>query len=419
MTSASFAWLAHDDAEAEQLRRIVEAFGDKGTLDPIGFGPIRDAVADLLFPGISTIQTRARYFVFVPRIFQALEENQVPPEEFATRLRAEEVRLIHALVAGQRVAGAAWNDPDWLGIIGREAQSKVRNLPSTIYWNGMQAFGIRQFSGSVADYRRRLRAYYRGLDAVQHDEDGDPVGVPPRNWDPHVPEAGQLAGDTESFHLTFEESEYLTAQIRLSQPRSLTSVMLVDDASSDAEAPWEVPTTDNALATLLRDAEHFSLLSHGVQLLYNVLLYERWRTELGAKGENDNEEMVRERASEWAQEVSGRIDELADVAEAFPGFLHRLRGAGARVPGETQRFFQSWIQAATVDPHAAVENADQAEAVRSRERQLKGGLAKLVARPALESWAMRAEPQADERLTFRWDNARRIVDDVLAGRSTS
>lgn len=418
MTSSTFAWLAHDDAEAEHLRRVVEAFGDKGTLDPIGFGPIRDAVADLIFPGISTIQTRARYFVFVPRIFQALEANRVPPEEFAACLRAEEVRLIHALIAGLLTAGAAWNDPDWLGIIGREAQAKVQNPPSTIYWNGMQAFGIRQFYGSVADYRRRLRAHYRRLDAVQHDDDGDLVGIPPRNWDPFVPQAGQLPRDTESFHLTFEESEYLTAQIRLYQPRSLTSVMLADDASSDAEAPWEVPTTDNTLATLLRDAEHFALLSHGVQLLYNVLLYERWRTELGAKGENDNEEMVRERASEWVQEVSGRIDELADVAETFPLFLHRLRGTGARVPGETQRFFQSWIQAATADPHAAMQNPDQAEAVRRRERQLKGGLAKLVARPALESWAMRAEPQADQRLTFRWGNAHRIVDDVLAGRST-
>lgn len=415
MTTSSFTWLAHDDAEAEQLRRVVEAFGDKGTLDPIGFGPIRDAVADLLFPGISTIQTRARYFVLIPRIFQALEAQRTPPGEFASRRRAEEVRLIRALLAGQRAAGAASSDPDWLGIIGRDAQERVRNLPSTIYWNGMRAFRIRQFSGSTTDHRRRLRDYYRQLDAVQYDEDGSPVGTVPSNWDPAVPHAGELPEDTESFSLTFDEAEYLSTQIRLSQPRSLTAVMLADDASLDATAPWEVPTIDKHLVALLRNAEQFSLLSHGLQLLYNVLLFARWRTELGASGTNENEDAVREEAAAWTEDVADRADELTGMVDAFPHFLHQLRDAGARIPGHTEEFFHSWIVAATTDPDAAMNAPEQAERVRRREHQLKGGLAKLVTRPALESWAMRAELQAAARLTYRWGNAHRVVSDVLAG----
>lgn len=413
---STFTWLAHDDAEAEQLRRVVEAFGDQGTLDPIGFGPIRDAVADLLFPGISTIQTRARYFLLIPRIFQALEAQRVSPVEFEARRRAEEVRLIRALIAGQRAAGASSNDPDWLGIIGRNVVDRARTLPSAIYWNGMGVFRIRQFSGSTTDYARRLEDHYRRLAAVQYDEDGSPIGTPPSNWDPSIPDAGELPADAESFHLASEESEYLSTQIRLAQPRSLTSVMLSDGAASqDATAPWEVPTADNDLADLLRDAERFSLLSHGVQLLYNVLLFERWRVELGAQGTNENEDQLQEDVDSWIEEVVDRSAELAGMVDAFPPFVDRLRQAGARISDETQRFFHRWILAATADPRAAMTDPELAEGVRRRERQLKGSLAKLVARPALESWAMRGEPQAAGRLTYRWENAHRIVSDVLAG----
>lgn len=38
----------------------------------LGFAPIRDAFADYFFPGTSTIQTRARYFLFVPWIMSLL-----------------------------------------------------------------------------------------------------------------------------------------------------------------------------------------------------------------------------------------------------------------------------------------------------------------------------------------------------------
>lgn len=43
---------------------------EPGTLDELGIGSIRDTFSDELFPGTSTIQTRARYFLFVPWIMQ-------------------------------------------------------------------------------------------------------------------------------------------------------------------------------------------------------------------------------------------------------------------------------------------------------------------------------------------------------------
>ena len=48
-------------------------FGEHDTRDELGIGSVRDAFADTLFPGTSTITTRARYFLLVPWTYQRLE----------------------------------------------------------------------------------------------------------------------------------------------------------------------------------------------------------------------------------------------------------------------------------------------------------------------------------------------------------
>jgi hypothetical protein len=45
-------------------------------LDELGIGTLRDRYADILFPGISTIQTRAKYFVIIPYIFSLAESQK-------------------------------------------------------------------------------------------------------------------------------------------------------------------------------------------------------------------------------------------------------------------------------------------------------------------------------------------------------
>ncbi len=55
------------------MHQVIDLFREKGTLDELGIGAIRDALSDLLFPGTSTIQTRPRYFLLVPWAFLRLE----------------------------------------------------------------------------------------------------------------------------------------------------------------------------------------------------------------------------------------------------------------------------------------------------------------------------------------------------------
>jgi len=69
---SSFAWLDYCESERRKALDVIQAFGDRSTLDELGIGIIRDALADLLFPGTSTIQTRAKYHLFIPLIYLKL-----------------------------------------------------------------------------------------------------------------------------------------------------------------------------------------------------------------------------------------------------------------------------------------------------------------------------------------------------------
>jgi hypothetical protein len=116
----------------------IRLFKDRGTVDELGIGTIRDTFADLFFPGTGTVQTRARYFLLVPWMYLSLERNKVPSSMFAPRARESEVRLINTLAASG----------DSTGTIGVLARKGLKRLPSSIYWQGLGAWGIRRFQGS-------------------------------------------------------------------------------------------------------------------------------------------------------------------------------------------------------------------------------------------------------------------------------
>jgi hypothetical protein len=97
-----FTWLAHDEAERRRMQEAIELFSEQGTLDDLGIGPVRDAFSNLLFPSTSVLQTRARYFLFIPWIYRRLEKEGARSRDVAAGARRYEVRLIDALRAGAR-----------------------------------------------------------------------------------------------------------------------------------------------------------------------------------------------------------------------------------------------------------------------------------------------------------------------------
>jgi len=70
MAENPIAWRRLDfpSEHRDRVKTVLDLLATPGGVDELGIGVIRDAFADLLFPGISTIQTRAKYFLIIPRI---------------------------------------------------------------------------------------------------------------------------------------------------------------------------------------------------------------------------------------------------------------------------------------------------------------------------------------------------------------
>ena len=59
-------WIDFSAKDRSKVLNVLDLLSESGTLDELGIAPVRDGFADLFFPGTSTIQTRAKYFLMVP-----------------------------------------------------------------------------------------------------------------------------------------------------------------------------------------------------------------------------------------------------------------------------------------------------------------------------------------------------------------
>ena len=75
MTSM-FSWLDFSEKDRRRALDAISLLNGPDTRDELGVGTIRDALADTLFPGTTTIQTRARYFLLIPWLYQMLEKRR-------------------------------------------------------------------------------------------------------------------------------------------------------------------------------------------------------------------------------------------------------------------------------------------------------------------------------------------------------
>lgn len=69
-------WIDFSPTQRAKTMTVLDLLSESGTVDELGVGIIRDALADLIFPGFSTIQTRAKYFLLIPYIIHDFEKER-------------------------------------------------------------------------------------------------------------------------------------------------------------------------------------------------------------------------------------------------------------------------------------------------------------------------------------------------------
>lgn len=406
MTSL-ISWLDHDENDRRRMREVIDLFREQDTLDELGIGVVRDTLANLLFPGTTTVQTRARYFLFLPWIYEEVERRGYSGQQAAQDAKKLEIKLIYALEKGGQRGSQ--------GVIGWEARENLQRFPSVIYWSGLGKYGIRTRSGSLDEYFRSLGSYKARRDAHRAG-DGDEVHERfVGNWHTGLPSPPDGFLDSTTLALRVEDAEFLTERIVTSAPESLLAFFLrTGSGVTRAVFPWEVPGLDDASAELKRYINHarrFSLVIRSAPLVYNLMLAER-ASSRGMSG----------RYAEWqakhADELEEWIEAIDDPVDGVVGwdlddFWDLIGEHHPTVRHPTRLFIQNWLSLAQRDPSEIVDVTDSIrQTIKLRERQLKGSQARLDSARALERWNGES---GTRQLDYRWRVSQAMILDIRDG----
>jgi hypothetical protein len=400
---SAFVWLDYSERERRKMLDVVDLFREHDTRDELGVGSVRDAFADMLFPGTSTIMTRARYFLLVPWAYQKLERLHVRSAEIAARARQAELNLVEPIERS--------DDND--GNIGKVAKTTLKRLPSSVYWQGLSVWGIRSFRGAQVQYHRSLDRYYAQLTrhggrASERDSEHDDLIS--SNWHAGLVSPPEDFPRECSLSLTRAEAEYLAERIRLSPACAgslLAELVAQRRRNDDVPFAWKHPhcaALPPKLREMLDHAQNFSEVMHGAPLLYNLILAEQAHR-------SDSVAKYRRNFGEWAKLLSARSRTLAQWKRER--FWELVRSVNPRITGSTYEFINAWWDLALAGD--AVRLCDSPAArllIRERERRLKKNLARIDNPRAQELWT---GDSGTAQLEFRWFISQRLLGDIFDG----
>jgi hypothetical protein len=403
---SSLSWIDFSEQERKQALEIIDQLNEPEARDELGIGSVRDAIANLLFPGTSTIQTRAKYFLFVPWIYIELERQKVKSSEVARRARRMETQLIEELLQAGETDGT----------IGRNARSGLKRLPSNIYWQGLGLWGIRLFPGSQEPYHRSLDTYYQKRNDGRHrnKEEEQIIEVLQPNWHQGIPKAPSSFPRQANFSLTFEEAQYLRERVYQIRPFNLLAHLLRrNEFFEEVKFPWELPflsELDTQVKTPLIHGKYFSYTLNGASLLYNLLLAEK-------AGYQDWIERYDTRLAEWWEDIKKLGEPLIEWNRKE--FWEIVKSSeDTNIHPRTEDFINEWLDFVieNIKEKALTPNWTSLKKVctliENRESNLKKSKSRFKNPQALRLWNGES---GTAQLAFRWDTAQTIIHDILTG----
>ncbi len=395
---STLGWLDFDAAASERVGTLLRAFEEPGTLDPLGLGSVRDAFSEQLAPGVSTIQTRLRYFLFLPWIFRRLGDEGVRPAQFQAKLRSTEAKLIDLL----RNVGPG------KGVQGYTAGIELSRMPSEAYWGGLRSWGICRVDMSIAEFGRNFAVLSSAH--VARDDDGSALDQTGAVW-AAIPPAPDGFLDTETnFDLTASEALFIGDQIRLNHPASLLAAATRFPAeAAEAELPWHLDQSrlSPETARVVYHARCVSEVVVGAQWVYNLLVAERASTEL-MWDTTSLQASLRAAIDDWAGEIRSSAARIDSWSQEMPAFWSNV-GEDRGIPETTRRFVNTIVGQAVGDPDGFADNAYVRSVIKDREIKLKSSRARLGPRSGIESWNGEV---LGGRLTFRWPTCRVLLEDL-------
>ena len=233
---ATLTWLDLTASDRDRMRRVLDLFKEQGTLDEMGLGSLRDALADALFPGTSSIQTRLRYVLFIPWLYQRLEARRVGSSDIDRAARAAEVDLIGRLAQNE----------DARGIIGVVARGSLVRLPSSVYWSALTRWGIFQPQQSQGWYQSRFDALVDGRGVVGRADDPGVIWSQQPHWHPRLPAPPARFPWEAAFALTPDEADFLRGRVEERCAGTLLAWLVRNGTDSPPADFWDDPDARRA-----------------------------------------------------------------------------------------------------------------------------------------------------------------------------
>jgi hypothetical protein len=407
-------WIDFSSEHREKVKTVIDLLHVSDVVDELGIGTIRDCFSDTLFPGISTIQTRAKYFLTIPILLK--EYLSFPPHfrrkhPLADWLNDLENQAMKCLYTNHRTNPQS-------GIIGvdfAEKPGEVQRKPSSVYWNGLRLFGLVKTKLSLAEFLRKfanpdapLLDLIEGTDDTKGD-DRDAIDVtslvvaPPtkdEEWKEHL-----------TLHLSFEEATFLAGQITTRVPSSLLGQILMDSDVRkefvELSPDWQfhefcdeasfIAKLDEPLRTAVYDARDFWRLLEGAHIRYNVLLQAR-------HGTRQQRKEFEGLWDEWSEDLKSFPWDRWDTNRLWNLAIHLHR----HVKNHTRQFVTRWVE----ELRAGGSNLDQLDVlVTQQERLNKGARSRLKpnAEGAVSKWI------GISSIDYRYPQARTIIRDMHIG----
>jgi len=286
--TTSLGWIDFSKEQRNRVGAVLDLLKLGGMVDELGIGTVRDLLSDRLFPGISTIQTRAKYFFYVPYI---LRDYQVLPP-------AQKKKISSTKFFEQKEFELMWDLSDKYkdipnnGVIGISIKrgDPIIRRPSAIYWNGIYKYGLIDTGGLDANsflkgvnnssVSELFSSQEKGDEGSKDDADVDFENL----FRIKVPFKGNWK-DSIGVELEKDEAGFLKDQISSKAEGTLLALLLDDDKI------WEIFKASESFhefakacigikiaPSILNEiqlAHDFSELMYGSNLYYNLLLQKK------------------------------------------------------------------------------------------------------------------------------------------------
>jgi hypothetical protein len=176
-------YITFSNEEQQFVHRVIQQI-NQGAIDELGFGRIRDAFSDEMFPGMSTLHRRSKYFVLLPTLYNQLSQQiNKDSSDIRSLIRKWEINMTISLLKGTNsndigITGSS------IGITGLENGQFVKITPTNIYLEALRFLGLVNNTMSLTNLikqqsKRNMESKKarRTRDEIAEDPDGTDTNI--------------------------------------------------------------------------------------------------------------------------------------------------------------------------------------------------------------------------------------------------